>query len=99
IDLPFSTDHTPLVQPATPNVQTQIALFVKTLASASASNELKSYDLVWLLHLVGDVHQPLHTTSRFTHSQPQGDEGGNLVSLCEKPCRQELHAYWDNLPG
>src|SRR6185437_10583787 len=31
IDLPFSTDHTPLVQPATPNVQTQIALFVKTL--------------------------------------------------------------------
>jgi hypothetical protein len=99
IDLPFSTDHTPLQPPATPNVQTQIALFRRTLRSGEASDELKSYDLVWLLHLVGDVHQPLHTTSRFTHSQPHGDEGGNRVALCEKPCREELHAYWDNLPG
>lgn len=99
IDEPFSTDHTPLVQPATPNLQTQIALLRKTLASGSASDALKSYDLVWLLHLVGDAHQPLHATSRFTHSQPGGDEGGNLVSLCERPCKQELHAYWDNLPG
>ena len=60
IDVPFSTDHTPLVQPAIPNAQTQIALFRKTLASSNASDALKSYDLVWLLHLVGDVHQPLH---------------------------------------
>jgi len=99
IDLPFSTDHTPLIQPATPNAQTQIALFRKTLSAPGASDALKSYDLVWLLHLVGDVHQPLHTTSRFTHSQPEGDEGGNLVALCEKPCKVELHSYWDNLPG
>ncbi len=99
IDLPFSTDRTPLMQPALPNAQTQIALFRKTLTSAGASDALKSYDLVWLLHLVGDVHQPLHTTSRFTRSQPHGDEGGNLVALCAKPCKVELHAYWDNLPG
>jgi len=99
IDLPFSPDHTSLAQPATPNAQTQIALFRKTLASPGASDTVKSYDLVWLLHLVGDVHQPLHTTSRFTHMQPNGDEGGNLVALCEKPCRHELHAFWDDLPG
>jgi S1/P1 Nuclease len=99
IDLPFSTDHTPLLQPAVPNAQTQIALFRKTLASPSASDALKSYDLVWLLHLVGDVHQPLHTTSRFTHSQPEGDAGGNRVALCQRPCRNELHAFWDDIPG
>jgi hypothetical protein len=99
IDLPFSTDHTPLIPPATPNAQTQIASFRKTLTSAEASDELKSYDLVWLLHLVGDVHQPLHTTSRFTRSQRHGDAGGNLVALCRKPCQIELHQYWDNLPG
>ena len=99
VDLPFSQDHTPLQPAPTPNVQTQIAVFRKTLASHEASEELKSYDLVWLLHLVGDVHQPLHTVSRFTHSQPNGDAGGNLVALCEKPCRKELHAYWDDLPG
>ena len=77
IDLPFSTDRTPLIQPQVPNAQTQIALFRRTLKSPEASDALKSYDLVWLLHLVGDVHQPLHTTSRFTFSQPEGDAGGN----------------------
>jgi hypothetical protein len=99
IDLPFSTDHAPLRQPPVPNAETQIALFRKTLASADASDALKSYDLVWLLHLVGDVHQPLHTTSRFTHSQPNGDAGGNRVALCPRPCRNELHAFWDDVPG
>jgi hypothetical protein len=88
-----------LRQPQVPNAGTQIALFRKTLASADASDALKSYDLVWLLHLVGDVHQPLHATSRFTHSQPNGDAGGNLVALCQPPCRNELHAFWDNVPG
>jgi S1/P1 Nuclease len=99
IDLPFSTDHTPLVKPASPNAETQIALFRKTLGSAGASDELKSYDLVWLIHLVGDVHQPLHATSRFTRTQPDGDAGGNRVALCARPCREELHAFWDDLPG
>ena len=99
IDLPFSQDHTSLKPPATPNAQTQIAVFRKTLASREASDAMKSYDLVWLLHLVGDVHQPLHATSRFSHSQPDGDAGGNHVALCERPCRKELHAYWDDLPG
>jgi len=63
------------------------------------SDDVKSYDLVWLLHLVGDVHQPLHCTSRFDHEQPDGDRGGNLVALCAAPCKNELHAFWDDLLG
>jgi hypothetical protein len=99
IDIPFSPDHTPLQKPITPNALTQIGAFRKTLSSTGASDALKSYDLVWLLHLVGDVHQPLHATSRFTRELPSGDAGGNLVTLCRKPCRNELHAFWDALPG
>jgi S1/P1 Nuclease len=99
IDLPFSTDNTPLVQPDKPNAETQIKVFRDTLASPSASDEVKSYDLVWLLHLVGDVHQPLHATSRFSQQSPKGDRGGNDVMLCAKPCRDELHAFWDDLLG
>jgi len=98
IDEPFSPDGTPLAQPQVPNAQTQIAEFRKTLA-LSATNKLKSYDLVWILHLVGDIHQHLHATSRFTHDLPQGDSGGNLVMLCAMPCKNELHAYWDNILG
>jgi hypothetical protein len=98
IDTPFSTDGTALVQPVAPNARTQIELFAAAIAS-DASDDIKSYDLVWLEHLVGDVHQPLHATSRFSAGLPAGDRGGNSVTLCASPCRSELHAFWDNALG
>jgi hypothetical protein len=96
IDIPFTTDGTPLPAIPTPNAQERIALFRAVLASSSA-DPLKSYDLTWLLHLVGDVHQPLHAATRVRSSDPQGDAGGNLVKLSRKSC--ELHAFWDDLLG
>jgi S1/P1 nuclease len=97
VDLPFSPDNTPLQQPPKPNAETQIAVFRAVLASNS-SDELKSYDLVWLLHLVGDVHQPLHATQRFTHSTRNGDAGGNFVKV-KDGADMNLHSFWDSLPG
>jgi hypothetical protein len=99
IDIPLSADGTPTVPPVQPNAQTQIELFESSIASAGVPDDVKSYDLVWLEHLVGDMHQPLHATSRFSHQLPDGDRGGNLVALCIKPCRDELHAFWDNVLG
>jgi S1/P1 Nuclease len=106
IDEPFSPDRTPLQQPERPNAQTQIIAFRAALASSSGvSDEVRSYDLTWLLHLVGDVHQPLHATSRFTAAHRDGDEGANLVKIrcgerTEVFCRTgELHAFWDDLLG
>ena len=101
IDMPFSPDGTTLVTPSVPNAQTQIALFRETLKSTMASNNVKSYDLVWLLHLVGDVHQPLHATSRFNEVQTAGDDGGNGVAICWNPCKSKgkLHAFWDDILG
>jgi hypothetical protein len=96
VDLPFSPDGTPLAATRTPNAQTQIAIFSQTLRMSAADAALRSYDLVWLLHLVGDVHQPLHATSRFDHAHPNGDAGGNQVRICGAGCGP-LHAYWDNL--
>ncbi len=98
-DIPFSPDGTPTKGSPEPNAETQILAFRSVLASPTASDDPKSYDLVWLLHLVGDVHQPLHASSRFTADLPDGDRGGNLVKLCERPCRNELHALWDNALG
>ncbi|MVT73780.1 S1/P1 nuclease [Bradyrhizobium cajani] len=97
-DIPFSPDGTQTHDGPEPNAETQIITFRNALAS-EASDDVRSYDLVWLLHLVGDVHQPLHATSRFTQDLPDGDRGGNDVKLCERPCRNELHAFWDNLFG
>lgn len=95
-DLGFSTDGTAVQPPQQPNVQTRIELFRDTLASPKASRSLKSYDLTWLIHLVGDIHQPLHATARFSTDLPHGDGGGNKVDIqCPFDCPPNLHAFWD----
>lgn len=33
----------------------------------------KAIALAWLFHLVGDIHQPLHTAQLFMADYPQGD--------------------------
>jgi hypothetical protein len=96
VDKPYSAGA-PGEDPKTPNALTQIEMFTKDIGGSESDN-VKSYDVVWLEHMVGDVHQPLHSTSRFTKNHPKGDEGGNLVYFCEN-CKDELHAYWDGLLG
>ena len=100
-DTPFSSDHTPTQPPLTPSALTQIPKLRDGLKNGD--DDLKSYDLSWLIHLVGDVHQPLHATSRFTVMQPNGDDGGNGVKLCQSTCTggggQALHSFWDGLFG
>lgn len=103
VDTPFSRDGASLPQVPDPNAQTRIHLFRTVLASTTEKDPLKSYDLVWLLHLVGDVHQPLHSSTRVRQAQPNGDGGGNLVSVCTtSPCsaaNKTLHAFWDEVLG
>ncbi len=58
----------------------------------------KDQALVMLTHLVGDVHQPLHATSR------NNDLGGNKVEVpnlmdamvATFPNRKNLHTFWDS---
>jgi hypothetical protein len=101
VDLPFSTDGTRLEDPRPPNAETETEAFRAALASPTVPDDVKSYDLVWLLHLVGDVHQPLHATSRFSAALPHGDQGGNKVKVtCSPKCgARDLHAFWDDALG
>jgi hypothetical protein len=84
------------VPPSAPNVTAKIAAFRAALAT-NIPDAVKSYDLVWLIHLVGDVHQPLHCATRISVANPKGDLGGNLV-LVAGPSK-ELHAFWDGALG
>jgi hypothetical protein len=106
VDKPFSDDGTPTQPEKDPNAQTQIPIMRTALGSVSdsdAAKDLASYDLVWLEHLVGDAHQPLHATTRFTQDLPDGDAGGNSVKVhcgTDHGCgASELHALWDDLLG
>ena len=97
-NLAFSTDGTATHEPESPNAETQIRTFTAALGAPSTSDNVRSYDLVWLMHLVGDVHQPLHATARFSAATPDGDGGGNLVRVCDPNCHS-LHSFWDGTMG
>jgi len=96
VNMPLGGDPANLAPLSSPTAIQKIAAFRVALAS-NISDDLKSYDLVWLIHLVGDVHQPLHCATRLSASKPKGDEGGNLVVVAGPA--KELHAFWDGALG
>ncbi len=70
------------------------------LADPARPESERGLDLAWLIHLVGDVHQPLHVSHRLTATEPEGDRGGNLFPLHTPAGDLEpmpLHAWWDRL--
>ena len=77
--------------------------FDKVLRNASVSDEEKAIALAWILHLGGDIHQPLHTSARITELEPKGDQGGNFFLLTPKDTPREqsenLHWFWDSILG
>ena len=76
-------------------IDRQIERLTQVLRSTAKNAEI-SNALPWLIHLVADIHQPLHVGRH-------GDEGGNRVEI-ENPFNQRLpfsslHLYWDDRPG
>lgn len=59
--------------------------------------------LALVMHFVGDIHQPLHTTARYNpHPKPddkyKDDAGGNGVSVAnlgDTSWSKNLHTFWD----
>jgi hypothetical protein len=45
-------------------------------------------DLAFLIHLVADIHQPLHAAT-------DADKGGNCIAVESHPHARNLHAAWD----
>lgn len=70
-----------------------------TLGSAAVPDSAQAVDLAWALHLVGDVHQPLHNNARITARDTAGDRGGNSFRLAGVYPFNNLHSFWDGLVG
>lgn len=75
--------------------------FDKTIRDTSASDKEKAIAIAWIMHLIGDLHQPLHTSARVTETEPKGDQGGNLFLLTPQGTprdqQQNLHWFWDSI--
>ena len=67
------------------------------LSKQGATKAQKALAFCWVLHLVGDSHQPLHSTALFDSVFfPKGDRGGNLIKIKGQGRIQNLHWYWDS---
>ncbi len=76
-------------EPAEACVIDKIEQFRAILADPKAHAHTRLRALQFLLHLVGDVHQPLHASDN-------GDAGGNGRRVSLKGLRTgSLHHYWD----
>jgi S1/P1 Nuclease len=67
------------------------------LANKNTPDSEKAVWICWLFHVVGDIHQPLHSTALFAKTLfPTGDRGGNSIH-CDQ--RGNLHSLWDGFLG
>lgn len=73
----------------------QIARHLELLRSPRSTRRQRNEALKWVVHLVGDIHQPLHAATRH-------DRGGNLVEVAFFGERGNppygtinLHTIWD----
>lgn len=54
---------------------------------------------MYLTHVVGDIHQPLHACSLVNDQFPNNDQGGNLMKIMylNNPSITNLHSLWDSV--
>jgi len=70
----------------------QIQADITTLKNTNADPEDRIKALFFVVHFVGDIHQPLHC------AEENNDQGGNLKKITffkNNDPKQELHALWD----
>jgi nuclease S1 len=71
----------------------QLARLIGVLRDAHTPPRERDEALKWVVHLLGDIHQPLHAADN-------GDHGGNLVPVALEGVRtrgrENLHRAWDN---
>ncbi|TPG66376.1 S1/P1 nuclease [Hymenobacter nivis] len=72
-----------------PNAYLALQQMIAQLKDPSKSKADRVFALKFIVHLVGDVHQPMHAG----HSE---DQGGNKVAVKFLGRDQNLHSLWDS---
>ena len=95
VDIPFE-DGGPVNPklPDAPHVLSALEHFSELLQSKKGSAREKADAVSWLIHLFGDVHQPLHCIEHRSELHPEGDRGGNLFKI--RGAKRNLHSLWDS---
>jgi hypothetical protein len=90
IDIPITQPHLDMARdcPKGDCVIAKIADFRKALADPSTPAAAQREALIFLIHFIGDMHQPLHCSDNH-------DKGGNDVHVEFDGQPSNLHSVWD----
>lgn len=91
IDIPISKAHLDMARdcPGGDCVIAEIERLEKSLRDPALAPAERREALMFLIHFVGDMHQPLHCSDN-------GDKGGNGVNVELAGRRMNLHSLWDS---
>jgi hypothetical protein len=81
------------------NILQAMAKCTADLRDPKTTDDQKAVALTWMMHLIGDIEQPLHTTSAYSVDFPEGDRGGNSWMVTAGGSVWNLHSLWDGLLG
>ncbi|GLR16087.1 S1/P1 nuclease [Portibacter lacus] len=93
-NIPYNPDRVALPDHQEVDVIWAINQMNQVLRTEKSRDIDKARHLGFLVHFVGDIHQPLHCTSHFSDENPSGDAGGNEFNLQGK--YRNLHSMWDD---
>jgi hypothetical protein len=65
------------------------------LADCSRSTGERRAALKFVVHFIGDLHQPLHATTRIDPDTGTDDRGGNAIAVTFLGVKTNLHHLWD----
>lgn len=100
VDVAFSKDGTPLKNLIdSDNALWAVNKIMPIVKNEGANPYERSRFLAFFAHIVGDIHQPLHTVSYISASTPNGDRGGNDYNVQYKTSKINLHKLWDGGVG
>ena len=84
-------------QPAGQAIEASVMNYAM-LSSAETNTSERALALSWLLHMVGDIHQPLHVSDQFTKEFPAGNAAGTQEYVMDPVNKKPipLHLLWDS---
>jgi hypothetical protein len=89
VNFPFDTKYENSKKDKDGDIVMGIEYCINTLKDPNASQEDKVFYLKFLVHLVGDLHQPLHVGR-------SEDKGGNDIKVLWHYKKSNLHRVWDS---
>ncbi len=92
-DMASGLAHDPYIQAlkatTEPNAYNVLLLKIKEMKDPTKTREQRAEALTYVVHIVGDVHQPMHAGH-------VGDKGGNDIKMTYRGKDTNLHSLWDS---